>query len=316
MNMKNTKNKFVILAVSICLFLGILFLVYYFTISNKPFECDEIIEIPQSNKPEDFETMLTGVKYALIADDWEEINEHTDWGIAFDALSEYLYEIGFENVGYNGYYNPKNLCECIYVNLYFSLNQYAFYDISMTFYSNAGHLRQFSTNKIANRIYYSSNSTKENLKQAFRDMYGDKKAAYDSIYTMQLAKKQTCWTEEKLKNIMQKKGYGEIEGIYESFERKVSTPKYRVAVKNIKDIYYLIYLSGADNTGDWAEGEIKATLEPTATPKFFKAYWLMADKSENDNYYLTFEENGFNLKTGRDTTFYIKMFPTARNRKR
>jgi len=309
--MKNTKTKLTLLVISICLLIGISFFVYKSYLSDKPSECDEIIDIPQSNPPEDFETMLAGVKYAVVINSIEDINNE-NFHIAFEAFVEFLYEMGFEGVVEGNNYNPKKLGERLYVNLSLSCNYYNYYNIGMNF---AGF--QFSTDKIANRVYNSNSTTKENLKQAFRDMYKGKKAAFDTAYTIQFAKKQTCWTEEKLKSIMQKQGCDEIEGIYESSKRKISSPKYRVAVRNIKGIYYLIYLSGADNTGDWNEGEIKATLESTAIPMLYKAYWLMANKYENDNYYIEFEKNGFNLNSNdRDTTFYIKMFPPASNKKR
>ena len=104
---------------------------------------------------------------------------------------------------------------------------------------------------------------------------------------------------------------------YENAKKKENHTKYRVGVRKMKGTYYLIYLSGAGNSGDWEEGEIKARLESTAIPLFYKAYWIMANKSENDNYYVTFEENGFNLNSDdRDTTFYLKMFPAATTKKR
>ncbi len=37
--------------------------------------------------------------------------------------------------------------------------------------------------------------------------------------------------------------------------------------------FYLVYLSGATNANDWSAGDVKAILEPTATPTAFKAKW-------------------------------------------
>ena len=308
--MKNTKTKLTVLVISICLLVGISIFVYKTYLPNQPLECDEIIEIPQSEPPEDFETMLKGIKYAVI--EKEDIN-NKEYYPAFNVLEEYLIEMGFEKVLFDKNYIPQKISEGVYVYLSFTYNRYEFFNIGMQFLSTAFDYRQnFSTNKIARR----DNNSKENFKYALRDMYGDKKPDFDSTYTIQLAKKQTCWTEEKLKNIMQKKGCDEIEGIYENYTRTKNMQKYRVAVRNMNGTYYLIYLSGAGNSGDWAEGEIKATLEPTATSMLYKAYWIMADKTENDNYYIEFKNKGFNLNSNdKDTTFYIKMFPPAKNKK-
>lgn len=276
--------------------------------SNTFEECDKINYVSKSNKP-DFKTMLAGVKYAVIVNQ-PKINGHVP---AFNALVEYLQGMGFESVEYLGddYQQPRNLCEEIWVEINFGYDLEKFYNIKMTFANMAtGYTWEFSTSKIARAGLYSD--PKYNFGQALRDMYGYTKGSFNSYYTMQLPKRQTCWTETKIKSQIQLKGCNKIEGIYENTASSVNEPKYKVAVRKINGIYYLIYLSGAQNTGNWFEGEIKATLEPTATPLFFKAKWIMSDKSENANYYLTFEQGLFNLLSDDNKKqLYIKMFPSS-----
>lgn len=271
-------------------------------------ECDNIKYIPKSSKP-DFKTMLAGVKYAVIVNR-AKINGHVP---AFNALVEYLQGMGFESVEYLGddYQQPRNLCEEVWVEINFGYDLEKFYNIKMTFANIAtGYTWEFSTSKIARAGLYSD--PKYNFGQALRDMYGYTKGSFNSYYTMQLPKRQTCWTESKIKSHIQLTGCDKIEGIYENTASSVNEPKYKVAVRKINGIYYLIYLSGAHNTGNWFEGEIKATLEPTATPLFFKAKWIMSDKSENGNYYLTFEQGLFNLLSDdNEKQLYIKMFPSS-----
>ncbi len=276
--------------------------------SNSNNECDNINSISKTNKP-DFKTMLAGVKYAVIVNR-AKINGHVP---AFNALVEFLQGMGFEGVEYLGenYDQPRNLCEEVWVEIHFGYDLEKFYNISMTF-TNMGtdYSWEFSTSKIARAGLY--NDPKYNFGQALRDMYGYTKGTYNSYYTMQLAKKQTCWTETKLKSFIQSKGCDKIEGIYENTGNSDKMAKYKIAVRKINGTYYLIYLSGAHNTGNWTEGEIKATLEPTATPLFYKAKWVMADKSENSNYYLTFEQGLFNLLSDdNEKQLYIKMFPSS-----
>lgn len=278
--------------------------------SNSSEECDKINYIPKSNKP-DFKKMLLGVKSAVIFNG-ATINGHLP---AFNALIEYLQNMGFESVEYlsETNENQKKLCEEVVVGINFDFDLEKYYNINMGFINReTGYSWEFSSNKIVKAGIYSD--TKYNFSQALKDMYGYTKGTFNSNYTIQLAKNQTCWTEATLKSYIQSKGCDKIEGIYESTTSSDKTAKYKVAVRKINGIYYLIYLSGAYNNGDWYEGEIKATLEPTATPLFYKAKWIMADKSENNNYYITFEQGLFNLLSdGDEKQLYIKMFPTSTN---
>ena len=212
--MKITKKKLIISTIFICLFLGISFFVYYFFIPSKPLECDEIVETPQSNQPESFETMLAGVRHAVIQTDYKHNTDNSynrlHLNLALGALKEYLIEMGFESAEYSDNYNDRKnrkSCEEILV-LYPTLshNRDQFYDISMRFVNNAGHFWDFSTEKIV-KI---DNNAKENFKQALRDMYGSRKVDFDSTFVVHPAKKQTCWTEKTLKNLMQKKGCDEL----------------------------------------------------------------------------------------------------------
>jgi S1-C subfamily serine protease len=271
-------------------------------------ECDNIQFYPMSSKP-DFKTMLAGVKYAVILNK-PKINGHVP---AFNALVEYLQGMGFETIEYLSEDNeqPRNLCEVVFVEIGFQYDLEKFFNISMAFANAAtGYNWEFSTKKIARAGLYSN--PKNTFGQALRDMYGYTKGSFNSYYTMQLPKRQTCWTEAKIKSYIRSNGCDKIEGIYENTASSLNESKYRVAVRKLNGIYYLIYLSGAHNTGNWSEGEIKATLEPTATPLFYKAKWIMSDKSENSNYYITFEQGLFNmLSDDNEKQLYIKMFPSS-----
>lgn len=271
-------------------------------------ECDNIKYTSKSNKP-DFKSMLAGVKYAVIIDE-AKINGHVP---AYDALYDFLQGMGFESVKYfdKNYKQPRNFCEEVSVKIGFGYDLEKFNNITMVFANRGtGYSWEFSTNKIAKAGLYSD--PKYNFGQALRDMYNYKKNDFNSYNRMELAKQQTCWTETKLKSYIQSKGCDKVEGIYENTTSSDAMAKYKVAVRKINGIYNLIYLSGAPNVGNWTEGEIKATLEPTATPLLYKAHWIMADKSENNNYYITFEQGIFNLLSDdKEKQLYIKLFPSA-----
>lgn len=269
-------------------------------------ECDNIKYIPQSSKP-DFKPMLAGVKGITIMSK-PKINGQLP---AYKALEEYLDDMGFEYVRYlkEDMELPKNTCEEVYVYLIFEYDFEKFYDIKLVFVVLGGESNSwtFSTNKIAKAGYNSD--PKYNFGQALRDMYHYKKNKFDSDYTIKLASKKTCWTENKIKSHIQSNGCDKLEGIY---EKSGSTgAKYKVAVRKINGTYHLIYLSGASNTGNWEEGEIKAILEPTATSLLFKAKWINSDKSENNDMYLTFDNGIFNLIDEQEKQLYIKLFPSS-----
>ena len=121
-------------------------------------------------------------------------------------------------------------------------------------------------------------------------------------------KPDTDWNKEKIIAYWNKKGIESIEGIYE----KVGTSlKYNLALIEDGNEYKLIYLSGANGTS-WNEGDIKATLQKTATFGLFKATWKMLDKSDDKDIILTFDKSTFSAisedGSGNDT--YIKIYPT------
>lgn len=126
-------------------------------------------------------------------------------------------------------------------------------------------------------------------------------------------KMMTCWNEDLLKNEYLAKGIDHIEGIYENIT--LGDAKYKVGVKEVSGNLYLIYLSGADNTADWQEGEIKAILYPTATPLLYKSVWIMSDKRENHDSYITFREGFFDTWVEENKNNYLKIYPTINESK-
>ena len=118
----------------------------------------------------------------------------------------------------------------------------------------------------------------------------------------------TEWTEKKLKEHWLENGSKDIEGIY---EKVGTTLEYELAVLKEDNEYKIIYLDGA-NGSNWNEGDIKATLQKTATFGIFKANWFMLNKSFNNDIIVTFENAKMSLipETGRDKNIYLKTYPT------
>ncbi len=276
--------------------------------NNSQINCNEIKSVSATSKPS-FQNMLAGVKYAVIIN-YPKINGHVP---AFNALFEYLEAMGFQVEYMNeNYVQPKHLCEEIWTYISFDYDLQKFSNIKWHFVSPCnGYTWEFSSYKTARAGLY--DNPKSNFYNVLRDMYQYQKPAYNQNYRIELPKKLTCWNEYKIKQEFQANGVDQIEGIYENTTSSNSgEAKYKVAVKKINSKYYLIYLSGANNTGNWQEGEVKATLESTATPNFYKAKWLMADKSENNDFYVSFELGLMNvLDPEKSKSLYVKMYPTA-----
>ncbi len=128
---------------------------------------------------------------------------------------------------------------------------------------------------------------------------------YNSNYSFIPPSITSNWNERILKEHILKNGADPLEGIYKG-------DKYTLGVKKSDDgTYYIIYLDGADNLGDWHEGDIKATLSNTASAILFKADWLGKWK-QNMEQTISFSNIGFvaqDIDGEKDS--YIKMFPSA-----
>lgn len=265
--------------------------------------CDNINYIPKTNKP-DFQTMLVGVKQAVVF-------ANAPYTPADKGLFSYLKAIGFETVLYlDEYSSSKKSSEVVFVSLKYDFNYNNFNNITLSYsIPDTGYTWEFSSNKSIKADAYDRVSYE--FDKVFRNIYNYKKADFNSYYTIKLAKRQTCWTEINFKNSIKSKGCDNIEGIYENSTKSNSMAKYKIALKKINNIYYLIYFSGAEENGNWSEGEIKATLESTATPLFYKAKWIMANKTENDNFYVSVENGLMNVIDNNNKELYIKLFPAV-----
>jgi len=136
-----------------------------------------------------------------------------------------------------------------------------------------------------------------------------KRYPYNSAARVVLPKQQTVWSESRLKTYFQTNGIDAIEGIYEH-----QASDHRVALIKNKNqgVYFLIYLTGASNPRDWAEGEVQATLIETATPFFYKATWITPLKKENQYYFVSLEQGRLTvIDDQRENEIYIKMYPAV-----
>lgn len=138
------------------------------------------------------------------------------------------------------------------------------------------------------------------LKKSVTDSY-----SYNSQYSYIPPSATSTWNESILREYLTNNTSNPLEGIYKG-------DKYTVGVKKGNDgKYYMLYLTGADNLGDWKDGDIKAVLTSTATPTLFKADWYGKWK-QNMEYTISFVNGAFiTIDSDKDQETYIKMFPDA-----
>lgn len=133
---------------------------------------------------------------------------------------------------------------------------------------------------------------------------------------LHLKKIKTGWTETSLKNAYSSGIEHPVEGVYEDvntggYSNKGQTEnKYKLGVKYIDGKLYVIYLDGANLFDDWREGELKASLESTATPYVYKAQWFGNFKQVMDGY-VTFDQGIMKTSLNGEISTYIKLYPTV-----
>jgi len=274
-------------------------------------ECDKINYTTVSTKPS-IESFLKGVKYAMLPS--PDVNGQVPM---FTALSNYVFDMGLIIITSKGDLSKYDLSQVVFIEItnnheYELGNNNKIYrkcsDIKIYFTSpKFGYEWVFSTAQTTRSI--SDQELTTQYYNCLRSAFNNTRYSYNSAYTLKSASRKTCWTESSIKQFFQLKGVDNIEGIYQASGSV--DEKYRLALKKIRGIYYLIFLTGATNITDWNEGEIKAILESSATPLLFNAKWVMANKEDNSNCYITFEKGLMNVFVNNNRTNYIKLFPSV-----
>jgi len=282
--------------------------------------CDDIKIISPSRK-QSLNKYLSGIKTVIVvAHDFNDsrknqVLEHhlfSSQSVMHQAIDGYLKGLGFNKIVYLSNFSDivnYTTCDNISVHIVFGYNM-----LDKTPYSSFKMLFSNLCNDY-NWSFESSRAAQSNVSSimsVLKSMYNIRKPRFSSSSVMQLQKRQTCWTESKLKEKYITDGCKTIEGVYENAIRSSMGAKYKVAVKEIYGKYHLIYISGAPNPYNWKEGEIKAYLEKTSTHNLFKARWVMANKEINEDFYVSFENGKLNVMNPQsDKKLYIKLFPSS-----
>ncbi len=118
----------------------------------------------------------------------------------------------------------------------------------------------------------------------------------------------TGYNETSIKPVIDSQNDG-IVGIYQGVTQDDN--QYKLACYKDGDSYKLIYLSSRESLPHWRVGDVKAELEPTATPTMYTAKWRMGDKTLNTDCYIVFEGGSLKTFIDGDPTLYVKLYPTS-----
>lgn len=118
----------------------------------------------------------------------------------------------------------------------------------------------------------------------------------------------TGYNETSIKPVIDSQNDG-IVGIYQGVTQDDN--QYKLACYKNGESYKLIYLSSRESLPQWRVGDVKAELEPTATPTMYTAKWRMGNKTLNTDCYVVFEGGSMKTFIDGDQTLYVKLYPTS-----
>lgn len=241
------------------------------------------------------------------------------WDMLYHTTKKY-----FKNLGYNAYFDYE-----------LNRNQFNSYcDIANVFISTAytdSYLQNFSIYIVdcnfnyyafidQRKVYFNfgglNNEQREaSIKNEINAIFGSARYIFNPGKTLVLSGEHTNWTEEKIKKYLLDNNAGNgYQGIYEVRYNLNSESKYKIAIIKVGEYFDVIYLSGAINSDDWKEGDLKGRFYQTGDNLLLRGSWYMADKSENNSAYVQFGNASFQLylDSGEPST-YLRLWPVNSN---
>ena len=294
-----------------------------FLVSHKSFS-QEIIYDTQPI-PEYLKVSLRGVKYGhwnLTQDQVNYlVNNQNDIQVQMVfSIVEYLKkDINLENVAITPEQTKqlsqqiKSYCEVVAIEFtnegfksdFLAVGKIQDMQWKFTFCDGAAYIIHTNMNVSGNTNY--SKKPRKHFARRLKIMEG-----YNRSFQRELPKKNIIANTSEIKvQLNQKSERHPIEGIYDFFseegEAGWSTTKIAIIKSNESNgpDYHLIYLEG--HTLDWIEGEPKASITKTLSPKDFKMTYHMVDKSIVDGS-ISLLENAIQIYINGSSAKFIKVY--------
>lgn len=273
----------------------------------------------QTNSSIDFYNFISGVNTAIVITPTELKSNLENKGTFLrkynNLMRNYLRAIGFETIAISSEEhsfvdNNKSLSETAVVNIDIDVQENYLFALKLKFKSCNQDEFIFSQET----DYYLDENWDSKFSSYLKEMF------YHSVNKdvnnkLNLTYNETEWTEKTLRNYYNNSNEENIEGIYTKFSNESNSSNYKIAIVKNAEKYNIIYLEGAKNNNDWKAGELKGEITATAMKDFYQVDWIMADKKQNKNVYLsTTEENFLTLEfMNGENSFsvsYLKVFPS------
>lgn len=294
-----------------------------------PYNTDQLSEKynpnEQTNEQLDFYNFMCGINSVVVLTESKLENslniDDEFFRKYYKLLKQYLLGIGIENIAITQeeqLWIENNIPLEQTASLIISIDENKNYisRLSMLFKSCNGDEFKF----VADSDYYIDVNWDDYLLKKMRKMFW-KRVVYCPENTIPLKKEMTVWNKNSLRKHFDSSGVDALEGIYEKYGVGNSSIelKYCIAVLKEHENYNIIYLSGANNSKNWTEGELKGTITKTSIKDFYKVKWIMSNKSVNENVYLgtskyNFLEFDFLNSEADYKTRYLKMYPIVSNK--
>lgn len=252
----------------------------------------------QTNPKLNLDTVLAGVKHVIVmaSDNWQKEVDDSSRNEYADAVRKYLKLLGFESIGLSSIEKSKIIssikseCDKIDFGVYWNFSDSNRILLQLVFTTCNGDDFVFEFTYVDWKVRVKSREGRfGDFLYRWKQMYQRNRIFYDVKHRLSLPKLPTNWTEKSLKEYFNGPQVDSLEGIYEKMKLDIkdTQAQYKIAVVKSDNLSYnVMYLSGANYPDDWQEGEIKAVLNKSAIPNYYKVDWYMGAKNLNKDVYL------------------------------
>ncbi|MGB1243576.1 MAG: S1C family serine protease [Chitinophagales bacterium] len=278
----------------------------------------QTINTTNSNSDLPFQQFLSGVNAAIInlpSAAQQQVDEGNN--MIVNQLENYLRQLGINNVAITTnqkqtlFNKVPSYCDIVTVKVDMRPNGESFTNHSLEFISCLGDTFVFSS---PDARVNKSNTTLQELNNLWIQMH-NQPVTYRAEYRLNMPKaKMTPYNEVGL-DIRLNASVDPIEGKYEKvLDTHSNRSAYRIGViKNKKNSYDVVYLSGATNYKDWTEGELMGEINPKGSNDYYTATWRRPNKIASLNAFVSLDENNMlilSFKGDNNNYKYFKILNT------